>query len=428
VDRHLSVFLPYDRPPHHEDQLTRAAMIVMRTTAMARDALLARVGAPPSARLPEAELDIQARDVLRVPASGGVEALTLRRLISVFLSPDVGLDLSGMVIVERAGEQRLDGVLRFGDELVIVVESKIRGDEPSGQAEQLRRRGVEIEREEVISLGWHELIEDWWTIMERGLLAPAERVLMDDLIAFAEEHFAHLLPFTTLGRAGENDQRRQRRLVALLKDVMRGGIVEPMRGRDVGAVVMPEEASKTTQRIALMQDGDALALCTWLAELKPQAQALYQTGRARRLTEFLAGHSGTWQARPNVHLAFRNAPVAQRLYLSCHLEISEYIRNWVGGDYAKIGACRYDRIRESLWPWLRERQYAAAEDDQRLEVFLNRLGHRDAHLRPSIRLCRTWPWPHACELDQQGTLVTDIRAAVKELLEHLDEPLPSGLN
>ncbi len=36
VDRHLSVFLPYDRPPHHEDQLTRAAMIVMRTTPLAR--------------------------------------------------------------------------------------------------------------------------------------------------------------------------------------------------------------------------------------------------------------------------------------------------------------------------------------------------------------------------------------------------------
>jgi hypothetical protein len=44
VDRHLSVFVPYDRPPHHEDQLTRAAMIVMRTTPLARDALLARVG------------------------------------------------------------------------------------------------------------------------------------------------------------------------------------------------------------------------------------------------------------------------------------------------------------------------------------------------------------------------------------------------
>src|SRR5258705_7283019 len=109
-----------------------------------------------------------------------------------------GLDLSGSAIAERIGEQRLDGVLHFGDELVVVIESKIRGDEPSDQAKQLRRRGVGILQEQVIALGWHELIEDWWTLLERGVLAPAEQVLMEDLIAFTEQHFAHLLPFTTL--------------------------------------------------------------------------------------------------------------------------------------------------------------------------------------------------------------------------------------
>jgi hypothetical protein len=428
VDRHLSVFLPYDRPPHHEDQLTRAAMVVMRTTPLARDALLARVGAPVSARLPEAELDIQARDVLKVPASGAADELTLRRLISVFLSPDVGRNLSGTVIAERIREQRLDGVLRFGDELVVVIESKIRGDEPSDQAEQLRSRGIEIEHQEVTSLGWHELIEDWWALLERGLLAPAEKMLMDDFIAFTEEHFAHLLPFTTLGRAGENDQRRQRRLMALMKEVVPGGNVEPMRRPDLGAVVMLEETNRTTQRIALMQDGDKLALCTWLAELKPQAQALYRTGRSQRLAELLDRQPGTWQARPNVHLAFRNAPAAQRLYLTCGLEIGEYIRNWAGTDFARVGACRYDTVRASLWPWLRARHYAAPEDDQRLETFLKRLGHRDTHLRPSIKIRRTWPWPHAAELDEHGTLVTDIRTAARELLHALQEPLPPGLN
>jgi hypothetical protein len=57
----------------------RAAMIVMRTTPLARDAPLARIGAPPSARLPEPELDIQARDVVKLPASSTAEGLTLRR-------------------------------------------------------------------------------------------------------------------------------------------------------------------------------------------------------------------------------------------------------------------------------------------------------------------------------------------------------------
>ena len=39
----------------------------------------------------------------------------------------------------------------------------------------------------VIWLGWHGLLEDCWTLQERGLLAPAERVLMEDLIALTEK-------------------------------------------------------------------------------------------------------------------------------------------------------------------------------------------------------------------------------------------------
>src|ERR1035441_8399402 len=111
VDRHLNVFLPYERPPHHEDQLTRAAMIVMRALPLARDALLARIGAPTSARLPEPELDIQASYVTGSPVSGEAEGVSLDQLISVFLSPDEGLDLSAAEIAERARGQRLDGVL-----------------------------------------------------------------------------------------------------------------------------------------------------------------------------------------------------------------------------------------------------------------------------------------------------------------------------
>lgn len=96
------MFLPYERPPHHEDQLTRAAMIVMRALPLARDALLARIGVLPSARLPEPELDMQTRVVLKSPALGEAEGLSLRQLISVFLSPDEGLDLSAAKIQERA--------------------------------------------------------------------------------------------------------------------------------------------------------------------------------------------------------------------------------------------------------------------------------------------------------------------------------------
>jgi hypothetical protein len=165
-------------------------------------------------------------------------------------------------------------------------------------------------------------------------------------------------------------------------------------------------------------------LATWPAELKPKAEALYRTGRAQRLIDFLAEHPGTWQARPNVHLAYHTAAPAQRLYPHCHLETTDYIHRWAADDFAQVRAHPHGSIREDLWPWLRQRQYAGPEDDQQLDAFLQRLGRRDAHLRPSIELQRTWPWAQAIDLDKRGAMASEVGSAIAELLGALDEPLP----
>jgi hypothetical protein len=226
---------------------------------------------------------------------------------------------------------------------------------------------------------------------------------MADLIAFTEEDFARLLREAT----GVDD-------------------VKPDQHPRVGATVMLDSAirSKSTQRLSLQQRDGRLALRACPAELKPQAEALYQTGRARRLTDFVTAHRQAWLARPNPHLAFRNAHPDQRLYLDCQLEITEYIQRWTGNDFAQIRAHHHDQIRQDLWPWLQERGYAGSADDQKLDEFLRCLGRRDAHLRPSIALHRTWRWPDAADLDQRGTLASEIRTAIAELLTALDEPLP----
>jgi hypothetical protein len=303
VDRHLSVFLPYDRLAGHEDQLTRAAMIVMRAVPLARDALLARIGAPPSARLPEVELDMQTPHVVVPPPRGAdVEPFVLQELVSVFLSPDAGLDLSSGKIQERDGEQRLDGVLRFGSDLAVAIESKVVGLAATQQAEQLRMRGVEVKRSRIVSLGWHELLEDWWALLERGMLAPAERVLTEDLFGFAEDHFPGLLPFTTLGRAGEHELRRQRRLVALLRAATGFDDVTGEMHPWAAATLMLDRALGTTstQRITLRYEPGHLLLQSYPAELKPQAEAFYKTDRAQRLLDLAAREHDRWHVQPHL--------------------------------------------------------------------------------------------------------------------------------
>lgn len=204
--------------------------------------------------------------------------------------------------------------------------------------------------------------------------------------------------------------------------------VRPVMPPAVGGVTMLDDAIGTvsTQRLCLEQQGDTLILRTWLAELKPQAKALYRTERAPRLIKLLSEPDAAWHARPNVHLAFRNAAAPLRLYPHCHLDPIQYIVRWSGDDFALVGGHPREDLRSTLWPWLQRRQYAGPEDDDQVDGFLDRLGHRDVHLRPSLEVTRFWRWVEAVELDERGRLNADVRSAVADLLSTLNEPLPPG--
>jgi hypothetical protein len=220
----------------------------------------------------------------------------------------------------------------------------------------------------------------------------------------------------------------EERFTRLLRDATGIDDVKPGWRPPISATVMLDTAigTRSTQRICLQEQEGNLALFTWPAELKRQAKALYRTDRAQRLMAFAAECRGLWLAWPNVHLAFRNSPASQRLYLPKRrdLGLGEYIQRWQGDDFARIRAYRYDQIRDDLWPWLREIEYVDREDDQLLDEFLGRLGRRDAHLRPGIEVQRTWRRADAVDLDRRGVLASEVRTAVGELLAALDEPLP----
>jgi hypothetical protein len=182
--------------------------------------------------------------------------------------------------------------------------------------------------------------------------------------------------------------------------------------------------SQSTERLSLRWRREGLVLGTWPAELKKQAEATYRTGRAKRILDFAAVAPAGWQVRPNVHLAYRFASVPQRIYLTCGLDLDEYVRLWVGEDFAYVGGHHCDQVRPMLWPWLLERGYASRKDESQLPGFLNRLGRRDAHLRPGIRIQRTWSRAETASLDQRDALVGELRAAITESLGVLDEPVP----
>lgn len=421
---HLNVFDPYrELSRHHEDQLTRAAMIVLRLVPLARETLLQSIGEPSQSQLPDCVVDMQATNIVDPSEENLGEGRVERgRLVSVFLTPDIEPFDVAEEITDTERGQRFDGVLRFDPDLVVVLESKVcwRWARRNGhRVAELNLGGTSFAERRTCVLRWHDLLESWWRLVELGVLGPAEQAIVQDILTYAHQDFAQLLPYGTLRRVGTDPVRRKWRLRSLLREATgirpeRAGLVHVRLDLALGVASL--------QRVALDIDEDRLTLHLWPGELKPQAEHLYSAGHAESLCELLDIEDEDWQVQPQPLLGFRNAPVRTRVYMTCTLDPAEYVRRWQGEDWKKVGAHHRNHIPDELWPWLIERGYASERDTARLEAFMHALGRRFAHLRPSIHVSRSWEWREAEKLDDDGLLPGEIRDALNRVLTLLDEP------
>ncbi|HEY3866544.1 MAG TPA: hypothetical protein VGL54_10725 [Solirubrobacteraceae bacterium] len=429
VNPRLSVFEPYeDLARGHEDQLTRAAMIVLRLVPLARETLLHEIGERSLSQLPDCTVDLQATHLVD-PTEEGARAGRVKRgrLVSVFLTPDFEPPRIEEEISETDRGQRFDGVLRFDPDLVVLIESKVcrRWARRNGhRVSEVNLGGVEFAERRTCLLRWHDLLESWWRLVEIGVLSPVEQMLIGDLLGYAHQDFAELLPFGSLRRVGEDPLRRRWRLRSLLREATS---IQPERVGLVHVRLDTGLGCKALQRAALEIDDHALTLHLWPGELKPQAQALYTAGRAERLAELDEGDGGPWRVAPQPLLGFRSAPKRVRVYLTCTLDAATYARRWQGEDWSRVGAHHRETIIPELWPWLLERGYASPQDEEPLERFMQTLGRRALHLRPALHVSRTWSFAEAEVLDDAGLLVGEVHEAINRVLALLDEPLVQTL-
>ena len=181
---------------------------------------------------------------------------------------------------------------------------------------------------------------------------------------------------------------------------------------------------RSTQRLAIGDVGGGIVVLTWPAELVEQAEHVYTAERGHRLLE--AAAEGGWDVDLRPHLAFWLARPEERLYTNPRptMAAEEYVARWEGDDDERIGAHPRQTVRGELWPWLLERGYASAKDEDELEPFIGRLEsrRRDAHLRPALRLLRRWEREDVAALGGHDQLAHVVREAMNRLLRAVDDP------
>lgn len=408
MNKYLNVYLPYERSEWHEDQLTRAAMVLMRLVPEALDAFLTQAGCPPASQLPEIEFDMQTALVQREPGP-------LRELVSVFLTPDEGAGAADDDVADAPRGQRLDGVLRFDPELVVVIESKVREGAPDWQSRHLDLAGAKPGSRRRCDARWHRVIDAWMALREDPEIDETAKLLVDEFHEFANTHFSQVMPYRTLRLAAGDDTRVARRLRACLTEATGLAVVPgQMHAKLAGTTCL--------QRAELNQDDDfSIVLMTWAAELVDQARHLYRSeDRIRRLLA-LAVQPG-WRIDPNPHLAFFRSAPERRAYFSCQLTPTHYLGSW-SGENESFGRYPRDEVEAAeFWQWLLDAGYAHPGDRERLDEVLAE-NQSKFDLRPSVQIIRAWSWDDAQYLDdKEGRFAAEVRVALDQVLAALDEP------
>lgn len=421
VEHHLSIFRPYEREAKHEDQLTRAALIVLKLVPLAHAAFLDVAQCRPLSNLPRPLFNMQTEHLVSLDVDA--EDPELAELVSVFLGPHENLVGEAEPNLASERRARYDGVIQYGSELLVVIESKLYANASEQQALEINAKGLAPKASRWVHVRWQTLLERWMNLMELKVLGPGEVEVMNDFFANAEENFGDLLPYTDLARCGDHQGRRHRRLRAILEDAT--GL--PAEVRDVlghAGVKLPSDTVIAVDRVSLYEDGGNLIVSMWPAELAPQYERVYSKSKRAEALSALATDPA-WQVHPNFYLAYWRAAVPRRWYPERHLDGPDYIRQWVD-DFRDGRAGR--RPREDIYSpefreWLLERGYAIDDEMAGLDEWASTLPMDHFDIRPSIQVTRSWPWADAVVRDSAGQLVKEVRDAINQVMKALDEPL-----
>lgn len=416
----LNFFAPYESlAPGHENQLTRALLVILRYSPLAQATWLRFVA--PELRieeLPPARFRTQCAQLLRAkPASTSDEGVI--RGISVWLAPDPRQYHALVGKTDR--RQILDGIVEYGDALVIAIENKVHLGGRTLQPTSINVGGAAVEFDpNVRSVAWQALLESLADLSLRGLVAGAEQKLIDDFLAFAEHHFPQVGPYSTLRRAAASKRRVERRLDAVLAAAT--GVQERAR-QDVVSRLLPEREDEAQRCVDLVfldlhPDGSRVRLRMYPGDTLSQAKVLYKRVAAARGLLDMSG----WKVRPNYHWGFITTG-----YCWSHGSIPthDYIEHWIGA-IRETRAVPRERW-NSEWARLEALSIVAARDHADFQRHFVDTRISKATPRPGLCCEFSWPIEDATVLDDRGGFVDAVRTEIAAVLGQLDEPcaLPS---
>lgn len=412
---HMNVYDPFERKdPTHEDNLTRAFLIVLKCVPVAHEAFLQLadaghrlnqgLGIPGLHALPECTVETQISSV----------GEPVERVVSVLLTDEHYFMADDVGPSER--KQVLDGLVTYAPMLALAIENKpFVGDVWKGQLSVNVPDETEHDKR-VACVKWRSIVSAYSTLLQNRLLGPAETILVDDFLTFIEVHFPELQPYSNLRVCGKDAFRIKRRCRMLLEDIA----PKSVRYASGWGWYIDIGTHAVAIRIALRAVPDE-AVTSIVLELAPgdtlgQARDLF---RDFEYEVFENLEANGWNVEPNFHLSFMQQHL---VYPKTSLGTREYWSFW------KTNRDSLRQLRRDEWPsyihFLIENGIAASIDEPSFHDKFTNTQRSTLNVCPGLSLGKTIPLEVAVAKDSDHSLGAFLQKEIAHVSNCLRIPLP----
>ena len=271
-----------------------------------------------------------------------------------------------------------------------------------------KERRIEVDPKAVI-LAWRDIISTFSDLDQRGLLSPAEGVLIQDFIDYVAANHEKLNPFDHFNACRDNLYLLNRRCEAILR------AIDPNeawhRSTPIIAVEFPAfkqiwiEASKGEGPWEIMLNfapGDTMS----------QALEFWRKVDAKSLLEL---KDKGWLLKANLHFSF----IATHLHWAhTQLAVNEYVGLWKSGkmEVRTLYPDDSGNYRHN-WDRLLEQKLISSEDVKRLQRVSTETNRERISMSPGLSIKYRWSAEHALQLDRDGNFVREVKERVREATE-----------
>ncbi len=428
---HINYFEPYEsKSAYHEDQLTRAFMVVLRYVPSALlifyDSVVNTINKRASEKNKRVELpSISQIDLsnlnFETQTQNIDETFKSNKIISVLIT-DETFDIQKPVSKsERTA--RYDGVIYFSSDAAIIIENK-----PSNYnvwEEQLspsvKSLPEDIEIIEIAAiLEWKKIIKDLNNLIKNNLIGKAEKEIVADFLDFVDKHFPLLNPYDNFSDCKDNIELMHRRIKNLLKKTVakQEDDVEYHTGwscyylktpfPEIWMIGFPikEKENDWTFRIEL-----------WFGDTLSQSRELYKS--KINYDKIISLEKNGWGYSPNFHISFMQKHLVW--FDTPNKSKKDYINYWIKNisDIKQYSKVELNALLEKLL----KNQIVEIGDEDKAEIKnkITDTNRTNFYISPGFGLTYSFKSNEVKELDSKNKLSDEIKNKIIDGLSILSK-------